>query len=156
MNDMHKELSALSRIGSQVGGAYPRVYCKPHERQAYDVHRARYAVLWRTGNNSWSACYRGADRQRALTCFRKFPKGAAYVEMRDALTDELLGEIGRYDFSSEISELLSQAAQCADDEVTNQRVNTRSGKRSIRANRRELLLKRAAALYMCCHLPGGD
>lgn len=153
MDDIHRELGALSRIGSQVGGAYPKVY---GYARPFDVHRARYAVLWRTGNGSWSACYRGADRQRALTSFRKFPKGAAYVEMRDALTDELIGEMGRFDYRSEISELLEQAARCTDDEVTSQRVMTRSGIRSIRANRRQLLLKRAAALYMCCHLPGGD
>lgn len=156
MDDIRDELRGLSRIGSQVGGAYPRVYCKPHEVQRSDVHRARYAVLWRTGNGSWSACYRGADRKRALTSFRKFPKGAAYVEMRDALTDELIGEMGRYDFSSEISELLEMAARCSDKEKTTQRVTTRGGKRSLETWRRELLLKRAAALYMCCHLPGGD
>jgi hypothetical protein len=153
MDDMHKELSALSRIGSQVGGAYPKVYGAP---RPFDMHRARYATFWRTGNGAWSAIYRGADRQRALSIFRKFPKGAAYVEMRDALTDELIGERGRYEFDSEISELLEQAAQCADDETTRQRVTTRRGKRSIETNRRALLLQRAAALYMCCHLPGGD
>jgi hypothetical protein len=92
----------------------------------------------------------------AAPIVRKFPKGAAYVEMRDALTDELIGERGRYEFDSEISELLEQAAQCADDETTRQRVTTRRGKRSIETNRRALLLQRAAALYMCCHLPGGD
>jgi hypothetical protein len=156
MDDIQSELSALSRLGSQVGGAYPRVYCKPHEVARFDVHRAQYAVFWRTGNGSWSAIYRGPDRRRALETFRKFPKGAAYVEMRDALTDELIGERGRYEFDSEISELLAQAARCTDDERTTQRVTTRGGARSIKTGRRELLLKRAAALYMCCHLPGGD
>jgi hypothetical protein len=153
MEDLRDVSRALSAIGSQVGGAYPKVY--GHARP-FDVHRARYCVFWRTGNGSWSALYRGADRQRALTAFRKFPKGGAYVEMRDALTDELIGETGRYDYSSEISELLEKAARCGDDEITSQRVTTSSGKRTIRTSRRQLLLKQAAALYACCHLPGGD
>jgi hypothetical protein len=76
--------------------------------------------------------------------------------MRDALTGELLGEMGRFDFDSEISELMEQAARCDAYETTTQRVSTRAGKRRLETNRRELLLKRAAALYMCCHLPGGD
>jgi hypothetical protein len=153
MEDLAIESRALSRIGSQVGGAFPKVY---GARALCDVHRARYAAYWRTGNGSWSAIYRGPDRARAVAAFRKFPKGAAYVEMRDALTDELIGEMGRYDFSSEISELLEQAARCDEYETTSQRVTTRAGKRRLETNRRELLLKRAAALYMCCHLPGGD
>jgi hypothetical protein len=153
MEDLAVESRALSRIGSQVGGAYPKVY---GARAVCDVHRARYAAYWRTGNGSWSAIYSGADRARAVAAYRKFPKGAAYVEMRDALTGELLGEMGRFDFDSEISELMEQAARCDAYETTTQRVSTRAGKRRLETNRRELLLKRAAALYMCCHLPGGD
>lgn len=153
MQDLRREARALSRVRAQLGDWFPRVY---GERIRADVHGARYAVFWRTGNGNWSCLYRGEDRRRALTAFRKFPKGAAYVEMRCALTGELIGEQGRNDFDSEISELIEAAQLCSDDETATVVCATRGGARRRQVNKRQLLMQRAAVLYAACHLPGGD
>lgn len=157
MEDLHDVSRALSSISSQCGDWFPKVY---GNRVRADKHGARYTVFVRTfdafGTGDYARLFVTHDRQRALTCFRKFPKDVAYVEMRDALTDALIGECGRFDYRSEISELLDAAARCSDDDICSQRVQTRSGKRTIRTSRKQLLMKQAAALYAATFLPGGE
>lgn len=133
---------------SQLSDWYPKVW-------GADQHGgAIYEVFWHTGNGGYSRSYRGTDRAAAVSRFRKFPNGAAFITMRDAVSDELIGEMGRHDYSKEVAVLMRIANSIALDETTVQVVDTRDGKRRLHVNRRALLLKQAAALWAMSHLPG--
>lgn len=147
--DVHEETRALSRMGSQLSDWYPKVY-------GANAHGdAVYAIEWLTDGGSYSTLYKGSNREHALRLFRKFPKGKAYGTMRDAVSGELLGEIGRNDFRVRVAALMRVANSIDEHEQQAQRVATRTGTKTVYTNRRQLLLKQAAVLWAACNWPGG-
>lgn len=134
-------------LQSQLADWFPRVVGDRPMRG-----REVFEILVRTRDGRYSRLHRGYDRARAMEIFRA--QHDAVGEMRDALTGDLLGTIGRGDYMREVRALVRLAESVPLDECQVQRVQTREGERHIRVNRRALLLKQAAALYAACNWPG--
>lgn len=139
--DMHRELRELRTVKSQL-----ETWSPIYGRAQGGVYT--YSVFWLTGNGGYSRCFKSSSREEAYVMFRKFPKGAAFIQMRDSVSDELIGEEGRNDYMQTVRALVTRAEQVTGD------VAVMCGGVRIWMTRREQLLKQAGILFAACQLPG--
>jgi len=90
MTDISEYSEKLATVRGILTNAYPKIW------GAREKGRAIYEVFRATGNGGWSRMLRTHDRRRAMQLFEATRSGMdCYISMRDALTHDLLGEMGR-------------------------------------------------------------
>lgn len=90
MTDLSEYSEKLATVRGVLFGVYPKIWgTREKGRAIYEVFRA-------TGAGGWSRMLRTHDRSRAWALYEASRDGVeCYISMRDALTHDLLGEVGR-------------------------------------------------------------
>lgn len=136
MDDIREHAPVMTR--DSLISQYPQVYGRKQRG------RYTYRVYWLTGNESWSCALVTPIRSDAERLFRKFTNGQAYWEMRDTLTDQLLGEHGRNNhLLATVADIWQRAIHATG--------YARYGNRYIA--RKQALIEQARAIAIACVVP---
>lgn len=150
LEDMQRVLSDTS---GSLASTYPKIWGR-HEASAYV-----YQVWRRCGNGNWSSMMRTHDREAALRLYHASVGVERYVDMRSALSMELVGEMGRAgpEVTEALEKVLDEIEGCDPYMDTRVAVSAwREGSQQLihqGRNRMELLHHQAAALMAMCYLP---
>jgi hypothetical protein len=151
------DLDDMSRVLSDMSGALASVYPKIWGRSAASAYI--YQVWRLCGNGNWSSMLRTHDREAALRLYHRTEGMERYIDMHNALTMELVGEMGRAgpEVEATLHQVLDDIESCDPYMETLVAISAwREGSQRQLIqdrNRLELLHHQAAALMALLYLP---